>query len=294
MASKASKLKSLLAEPVCYPIACCWDALSAQLIEEAGFPFTFMSGFAVSASRIGAPDRGLISYGEMVDQGRHICAATSFPVIGDGDTGYGNAMNVKRTVEGYAQAGFACVMIEDQVWPKRCGHVAGKSVVDRGEAMARLQAAIDVREQGADILIMARTDARAVLGLDEAIWRAQGFAELGADILFVEAPESEAELARVTEEAPGIHMANMIEGGTTPFLPPGRLQELGYGFAAYPLTMFGAAIKAMRQALGIIEAGKPVGDAALSFRELQQTVGFDRYDDEESRYAGDEGARKAS
>jgi len=294
MTSKASKLNSLLREPRCHPVACCWDALSAQMIEEAGFPFTFMSGFAVSATRIGAPDRGLISYGEMVDQGRNICAATSFPVIGDGDTGYGNAMNVKRTVEGYAQAGFACVMIEDQVWPKRCGHVAGKSVVDRDEALARLRAAIDVREQGTDILIMARTDARGVHGLDEAIWRAKSFADLGADILFVEAPESEEELARVTEEAPGIHMANMIEGGTTPFLAPGRLQELGYAFAVYPLTMFGAAIKAMRQALGIIEAGQPVGEAAVAFRDMQTIVGFDRYRDEESQYDGGEAARKAS
>ncbi len=247
MASKAKRLKDLLAEERCHPVPCCWDALSAQMIERAGFPFTFMSGFAVSASRIGAPDRGLISYGEMIDQGRNICNAVSFPVIGDGDTGYGNALNVKRTVGGYAGAGFACVMIEDQVSPKRCGHVAGKQVVDRGEALERVQAAVDARDEGADILIMARTDARAVHGLSEAIWRAQRFSELGADILFVEAPETEDDLGRITREAPGIHAANMIEGGMTPFLPPGRLHELGYRFAVYPLTMFGAAMKAMNE-----------------------------------------------
>jgi len=294
MASKANNLKELLAEPRCHPVACCWDALSAQMIEQAGFPFTFMSGFAVSASRIGAPDQGLISYGEMVDQGRNICAAVSFPVIGDGDTGYGNAINVKRTVNGYAGAGFASVMIEDQVSPKRCGHVAGKQVVGRDEALERVQAAVDARNAGADILIMARTDARAVHGLDEAIWRAQRFGELGADILFVEAPQTEQELARIAKEAPGIHAANMIEGGVTPFLPPDHLHELGYRFAVYPLTIFGAAMKAMNEAMGLIAAGQAVGDKSVSFAEMKRIVGFDRYDEEERRYSPAQDARKAS
>jgi len=294
MASKAKQLKDLLDEPRCHPVACCWDALSAQMIERAGFPFTFMSGFAVSASRIGAPDQGLISYGEMVDQGRNICAAVSFPVIGDGDTGYGNAINVKRTVDGYAGAGFACVMIEDQVSPKRCGHVAGKQVVGRDEALERVQAGVDARNDGADVLIMARTDARAVHGLDEAIWRAQRFGEIGADILFVEAPQTAQELGRITKEAPGIHAANMIEGGVTPFLPPDRLHELGYRFAVYPLTIFGAAMKAMNEAMDLIAAGEPVGNRSVSFAEMKRIVGFDRYDEEERRYSPALDTRKAS
>jgi 2-methylisocitrate lyase-like PEP mutase family enzyme len=140
---------------------------------------------------LGMPDTGLISYGEMVEQGRSICAAVAIPVIGDGDTGYGNPMNVRRTVAGYAAAGFASVMIEDQLAPKRCGHTRGKSVVSREEALARVRAAVDAREQGADVLILARTDARAPIGLEEAIWRARAFADLGADIVFVEAPRSE-------------------------------------------------------------------------------------------------------
>ena len=294
MASKAKRLKDLLAKERCYPVPCCWDALSAQMIEQAGFPFTFMSGFAVSASRIGAPDQGLISYGEMVDQGRNICSAVSFPVIGDGDTGYGNAINVKRTVDGYAGAGFACAMIEDQVSPKRCGHVAGKQVVDRGEALERVQAAVDARDEGADILIMARTDARAVHGLGEAIWRAQRFSEMGADILFEEAPETEEELGRVTREVPGIHAANMIEGGITPFLAPDRLQKLGYRFAVYPLTMFGAALKAMNEAMEFIAAGQALADRSMSFGEMKRIIGFDRYDEEERRYWPAEDTRKAS
>jgi 2-methylisocitrate lyase-like PEP mutase family enzyme len=264
------------------------------MIERAGFPFTFMSGFAVSASRIGAPDQGLISYGEMVDQGRNICAAVSFPVIGDGDTGYGNAINVKRTVDGYAGVGFASVMIEDQVSPKRCGHVAGKQVVGRDEALERVEAAVDARNAGADVLIMARTDARAVHGLDEAIWRAQRFGELGADILFIEAPQTEQELGRITREAPGIHAANMIEGGVTPFLPPDRLHGLGYRFAVYPLTIFGAAMKAMNEAMGLIAAGQAVGEKSVSFAEMKRIVGFDRYDEEERRYSPAQDARKAS
>ena len=146
MTTPADKLRALIAEPGLRAMPCCFDALSARLIERAGFPLTFMSGFAVSAARLGLPDTGLISYGEMLDQGRNICAAVDVPVIGDGDTGYGNAINVKRTVAGYAQAGFACVMIEDQVAPKRCGHMAGKQVISQAAALTRMRAAIDARE----------------------------------------------------------------------------------------------------------------------------------------------------
>ena len=169
MPSPAQRLARLLEEPGLRVMPCCFDAHSARLIERAGFALTFMSGFAVSAARIGAPDTGLISYGEMLDQGRDICAAVSIPVIGDADTGYGNAMNVKRSVRGYAAAGFACVMIEDQLAPKRCGHTRGKQVVERAEALARMRAAVDAREEGADVLVMARTDAAAPLGFEEAL-----------------------------------------------------------------------------------------------------------------------------
>jgi len=266
---------------------CCWDALSAKMIEQAGFPLTFMSGFAVSAARLGAPDLGLISYAEMLDQGRNICAATTIPVIGDGDTGYGNALNVERTVAGYRQAGFAAIMIEDQVAPKRCGHTRGKLVVDRGEALDRVEAAVAARDAaGGDILILARTDARALHGLDEAIWRAQRFAEIGADILFVEAPENEAEMARVTTEVPGIHMANMVEGGTTPILPSDRLHELGFRIAAYPLTLLSAAMKAIVQGLESLGDGRHADIDMLDFADLRHRIGFDAYYEAEKRYRG--------
>jgi len=287
MTNKAQQLRQLLSADTCYDMPCCWDALSAKMIAEAGFPFTFMSGFAVSAARIGGPDLGLISYGEMLDQGRNICAAVDVPVIGDGDTGYGNALNVKRTVKGYAQVGFAAVMIEDQLAPKRCGHTKGKLVVERGEALDRLQAAVDAREDvradGGDILILARTDARAMHGLEEALWRAQRFSEIGANILFVEAPENEDELATVTREVPGIHMANLVEGGTTPMLSLERLHELGIRFAAYPLTLLAASMQAIEESLMQMSSGRNP-ENLMSFSDLKRTVGFDAYYEAEQRY----------
>jgi len=287
-ASPAGRLRALLAGPELRVMPCCFDPMSARLIEEAGFDLTFMSGFAVSVARLGMPDTGLISYGEIIDQGRNICAAVDIPVIGDADTGYGNAVNVKRTVRGYHQAGLAAAMIEDQVWPKRCGHTRGKSVVDGTEALARVRAAVDaardIRDRGGDIMIMARTDAREIHGLDEAIARAAAFAEAGADMLFVEAPHSAEEMRTIIEAVPGIHMANMVEGGTTPILPPAELQACGYRIAAYPLTLLSAAIKTMQAALAAMKDGRHPQEMLLDFADLRRVVGFDAYYEEEERY----------
>lgn len=277
MNPNTEKLRQLLAGPELLLMPCCFDGLSARLVEQAGFPITFMSGFAVSAARLARPDTGLISYGEMLDQGRSILEAVTIPVIGDGDTGYGNAANVQRTVEGYARAGFAGIMIEDQLAPKRCGHTRGKAVVDRAEALARIRAAVRAREGGADILIMARTDARAVEGFDEALWRMSAFADLGADILFLEAPRDEAEMRHFCEETPGPRMANMLEEGLTPVLPPERLAEIGYKIAAYPLTLLNAAVYAMREALDELAAGR-VPSRRVDFATIRAIVGFDDYD----------------
>jgi 2-methylisocitrate lyase-like PEP mutase family enzyme len=278
MNSNAQKLSALLQGPDLLLMPCCFDALSARLVEQAGFPLTFMSGFAVSAAKLARPDTGLISYGEMLDQGRSILEAVSIPVIGDGDTGYGNVANVQRTVEGYARAGFAGIMLEDQLAPKRCGHTRGKEVVSRNEACARIKAAVETRERGADIRIMARTDARATLGLDEALWRMQAFADLGADILFLEAPRSEAEMLRFCAEVPGPKMANMLEDGDTPILPPAQLNALGYKIAAYPLTLLSTAVHAMREALNDLAAGR-MPKQRVDFASLRDIVGFDAYDE---------------
>lgn len=285
----AERLRALLAEPRLRVMPCVFDALSARLVEAAGFPLTFMSGFAVSAARLGLPDTGLISYAEMLDQGRSICEATTLPVIGDGDTGYGNALNVKRTVHGYARAGFAAVMIEDQVSPKRCGHTRGKDVVSRAEARRRIRAACDARDEGAGVLILARTDARAVHGLDEALARAQAFSDLGADILFVEAPQSEAELERIARELDRPLLANLVEEGDTPLLSHARLQELGYRIAAHPLTLLSVAARAMERALEELAKGSvPGAEARLSFEALRERVGFPAYDAAAARYGESE------
>jgi 2-methylisocitrate lyase-like PEP mutase family enzyme len=283
----AARLRALLAEPRLRVMPCCWDALSARLIERAGFPLTFMSGFAVSAAKLALPDTQLISYAEMLEVGRALCAAVEIPVIGDADTGYGNALNVKRTIAGYAQAGFAAAMIEDQLAPKRCGHTRGKQVVSRGEALGRIRAAVDARDEGAGVLILARTDAAAVHGLAEAIERAKAFRDAGADILFVEAPRSEAELERVARALEGAPlMANLVEGGDTPLLAPARLEALGFRIAAYPLTLLAVAVRALDGALARMRAGgHPGDDERVSFAALRELVGFPAYDEAAQRYA---------
>jgi 2-methylisocitrate lyase-like PEP mutase family enzyme len=280
----AERLRTLLARPGILVMPGCHDAMSARLIEEAGFELGFMSGFAVSGARLGMPDTGLISYGELVDQGQNICRAVSIPMIGDGDTGFGSAQNIKRTVQGYQRAGFAAIMLEDQVAPKRCGHTEGKSVVGREEALTRIRAAVDARDAGADILIMARTDARGCISLDEAILRCRLFRDIGADITFLEAPLDDVEMRRYGAEVDGPKMANLIEGGKTPNLPPSRLEALGYKIAVYPLTLLNVSIHAMREALGsLLRSERPA--AAMDFEDLKKAVGFPAYYAEEARYA---------
>ena len=281
----AQRLRALLEREGCLVMPCCFDALSARLVERAGFPLTFMSGFSVAAARAALPDTGLLTVSEMLDQGRSICEAVQIPVIGDGDTGHGNALNVRRTVQQFARAGFAGIMLEDQLAPKRCGHTGVKEVVGREEALARIRAAVAARADGADLVIVARTDARSALAashgeaaaLDEALWRLNAFAELGADVLFLEAPRSEAELRRFCREVPGWRMANMLEGGITPLLPPEALAEMGVRLAAYPLTLLSCAAAAMQAALKDLQAGR-TPERMLEFAELRELVGFDRYD----------------
>jgi 2-methylisocitrate lyase-like PEP mutase family enzyme len=283
--SSTVRLRQLLQGEGCLTMPCCFDALSARLIEHAGFPLTFMSGFAVSAARAALPDTGLLSVTEMIDQGRSICDAVSIPVIGDGDTGHGNPVNVHRTVAQYARAGFAGIMIEDQLAPKRCGHTGVKEVVERAEAVRRIRAAIAARDGGSDLVVVARTDARSALepslgaegAMDEAIWRMQAFADLGADLLFLEAPRGEAEMERFCREVPGVRMANMLEDGITPIVEQRRLGQIGYRIAAYPLTLLSCAVHAMRVALAELKAGQSPS-YRVDFKTLRDIVGFNAYD----------------
>lgn len=285
------KLRQLLADPTIEVMPGCYDALSAKLVAEAGFKVTFMSGFAVSAARLGLPDTGLISFAEMLDSVRScVSGAGPIPLIADGDTGYGNALNVQRTVLEYARAGAAAVMIEDQVSPKKCGHTRGKQVISRDEARLKIRAAVDARRDGdADILILARTDARAVHGFDEALNRCRDFEAEGADIIFFEAPETETEMRRFCEAMQKPCMANMVPGGKTPILPPQDLQRIGYKLALYPVVLMSSAITAMQAALGALKPdGRSPLPPSISFTELQQLVGFPDYWQRETRYKASE------
>ena len=281
----AQKLRDLLAEPGVHIMPGCFDALSAKLIADAGFQVTFMSGFAVSAARLGLPDTGLISFAEMLDTLRNCCsAAAQIPLIGDGDTGYGNALNVQRTVIEYARAGAAAVMIEDQVSPKKCGHTRGKDVISREEARLKIRAAVDAKAN-ADILIMARTDARAVHGFDAALERCRDFEAEGADIIFLEAPETEAEMGQFCQAMTKPCMANLVPGGKTPILPPAQLQDIGYKLALYPVMLMSSAVAAMQATLaalcpGAVEKQPP----SISFVDLQRVVGFPDYWERETQY----------
>ncbi|MEM9708837.1 MAG: isocitrate lyase/PEP mutase family protein [Pseudomonadota bacterium] len=279
----AQALRGLLEGGGLIMMPCCYDALSAKMIEQAGFDLTFLSGFSASVSRIGAPDLGLMSYGEVLDQARNAMGAISIPMIADGDTGYGNPMNVERTVEGFARSGAAGVMIEDQVAPKRCGHTKGKEVVGREEAEDRIRAAVEAKSR-ADILLMARTDARRDLGLAEAIHRSQRAVELGADLIFVEEPFSEEEMVKICAEIPAPVCANMLEGGQTPILLPDRLEEIGFRIAAYPLTCLSASMKAMAKTLAALKRGEDHQADLLEFQDLRQRVGFEDYYAKEEKY----------
>src|SRR5215213_517537 len=223
----AAALRTLLerGEPVLAPGA--YDGLSARLVERAGFPAVYMTGFGASASLLGRPDVGLLSVAEMAGHARRLVQAVGVPVIADADDGYGNPLNVMRTVSEYEAAGVAALHIEDQVAPKRCGHMDGKDVIDAAEMVEKVHAAVEAR-RSPDLVLIARTDARAVEGLDAALERARRYRDAGADVLFVEAPESEDEVAAVARAFPGTPLLfNWVDGGRTPPLGLGRLREDG-------------------------------------------------------------------
>jgi len=281
---KADKLKNLLDQKDIIVMPGCYDALSAKLIEREKLNAGFMSGFAVSSTRLGMPDTGLISFSEMAEQVRNICNVTSIPIIFDGDTGYGNVVNVYRTVRGFADAGAAAIMIEDQKWPKKCGHTKGKDVVELDEANSRIKAAVDASKMNnKDILVMARTDAIATRGLDDAIKRMQKFSELGADILFVEAIKSKEDMQRVIKEVPGHHMINLIEDGETPLLEMNELEDIGFKIAVFPLTLMSASVKTMQESLRNMK-NKTYNTNVSKFSDLRDIVGFNEYYEIEDKY----------
>lgn len=266
----------------------CFDGLSARLLQAAGHEVLFLGGFSMAAARLGLADVGMMGAGEALDQVRSIRGATSLPIIADGDTGYGNPVNAARTMLGLARAGAQCVMIEDQRWPKRCGHTAGKEIVDRAEAVARIRACVDARDAaGVDVLIMARTDAVATDGFAEAMWRVEAFADAGAEITFLEAPESGEQMATYCADSPGWKTANLVEDGKTPWLSPDELTELGYSVVLYPVSMLLGAAAAMGRVGERLRAGADDEADRVRFDEVRSAVAWPAYESLADRYGTD-------
>ncbi|HXJ82354.1 MAG TPA: isocitrate lyase/PEP mutase family protein [Candidatus Methylomirabilis sp.] len=252
-----------------------YDAVSARLVEQAGFPVVYMTGYGVSASRLGLPDLGFAGLGEMVDQARNIAATVSIPLISDADTGYGNALNVRRTVALYEAAGVAGLHLEDQRMPKRCGHLAGKVVVSVEEFAAKIRAAVDARRDP-DLVIIARTDAIAVNGLDDALRRSEAALKAGADMLFVEAPTTEEQIERVARAFDAPLLFNYASGGRSPLLPFSRLRELGYAVILLPVDTLFVAARAVQSFLRSLHAGdavSPLLDRYVPFQEFNDLIG---------------------
>jgi 2-methylisocitrate lyase-like PEP mutase family enzyme len=284
------RLRELLVpgRPVLAPGA--YDALSARLVEQAGFDVVYMTGFGTTASLIGRPDVGLLSGTEMVDNARRISSAVGVPVVADADTGYGNAINVVRTVQLYEQAGVAGLHLEDQVMPKKCGHMSGKAVIGTEEMAGKIRAAVAARRDP-DLLLIARTDAAAVHGVDAAIERARVFADAGADALFVEAPTSEAEIEKVATELAGVAplVFNWAEGGRTPPIPLQRIAELGFAMVIYPIGTLLAATAGVRALLETLRAdGTPAAamPSLPTFAGFTDLIGLPEVQELEQRFAG--------
>lgn len=263
-----------------------FDALSAKIAEHVGFEAMFQTGYGSSAALLGMPDFGLLNSGETVDNAMRIIRAVRVPVLVDADTGYGNPLNVWRLVRDLESLGAAGIFLEDQVWPKRCGHMAGKGVIPRDEYIPKLKAALEAR-RSKDFIIVARTDARAPVGLEEAIERGKAYRKAGADVIFVEAPRSVEELKKVANEIDAPLVANMIEDGATPNLSASELLRIGYRIAVFPLSAIYSATFAMRQVLtelkntGTTKEGRNI---MVTFKDFNQFMDLDHFRDLEKRY----------
>jgi methylisocitrate lyase len=267
-----------------------YDAASAKLVEQAGAEVVYMSGSSVSTSVHGHPDVGLTTLTEMTDRARRMANAVDVPVFADADTGYGNPINVRRTITEFEAAGVAGVHLEDQVFPKRCGHFEGKDVVPTREMVAKLRAAADAREDD-DFVLIARTDARAIEGFEAAVDRSRAYVEAGADVVFFEAPESADELAAAAERIDAPMLANMTEGGKTPMLTADELEELGFDIALFPATGFKAVLRTLQDVYAeIVETGsqQDVMDRLVSWEGRNEVTGLDEIAAWEERYAVDD------
>src|SRR5262245_4958059 len=279
MATSAQRIRELLEEERPLVLGGVYDGVTTRLADAAGFEVLFIGGFSVAATLLGEPDFGYLTQTEMADAARRLCRLTARPVLVDADTGYGNALNALRTAELYHAAGAAGLFLEDQVWPKRCGHMRGKQVVERAEWLSKLRAVLSQRP-ARDLYLVARTDARAALGLDEAIARGQAARDLGADAVFIEAPESVAELEQIARAIPGPKVANMVEGGRTPLLAPAELHALGFDLIVTPLAALLAAARSVRDVYAELRRSGTMRDhldQLLSFDEFKALVDLDSH-----------------
>jgi carboxyvinyl-carboxyphosphonate phosphorylmutase len=281
-----TRLRRMLAEPGIIVAPGAYDGISARLVEAAGYRAAYMTGAGTAASHLGQPDLGLATLTEMAAHAAHLTAALTIPVIADADTGYGNALNVVRTVREYERAGVAGLHLEDQVAPKKCGHIAGKQVIPAREFADKIRAAAEYRTDP-DLVIIARTDARAVTGLDDAIERGNRYAEAGADVIFVEAPQTEEEIQRVAREVRAPLLANMVPGGRTPPVKVSELERLGFKIVIFPAACMAAAIPAIEAALRRLAERETDWDGgeALSPMDIFRKVGFDWWHAVEERFS---------
>ena len=277
--SLARRIRDLLKENRPLVMGGVYDGLSTRLAHRAGFEVLFVGGFSVAATLLGEPDFGYLTQTEIADTARRICRLTDRPVLVDADTGYGNALNVIRTVELYQNAGAAGLFLEDQVWPKRCGHMRGKRVVERGEWLGKLRAVLETRGER-DLFLVARTDGRGAVGLDEAIERGKAARDLGADAIFIEAPESVAELEQIARAIPGPKVANMVEHGKTPRLAPAELHQLGFDLIVTPLAGLLSSAKALEETYTLLRRDGTLRqhlDRLMPFDDFNQLVDLEQH-----------------
>ena len=263
-----------------------YDMISALIADRMGFKALYVTGYGTVASALGLPDAGLASYSEMIEHIGRIAEMTRTPVIADADTGYGGLLNVRHTVRGYEKAGVSAMQLEDQEFPKKCGHTPNRRVIATADMARKIRVAVDSRSS-ADFLIIARTDARTSLGLDEALRRGEAYAEAGADIIFIESPESEEEIATIAKRIGKPLIANMVNGGRTPMLPAARLAELGFAAAIFPAVGFLATAQALTTAYADLrDTGTTSPDTPMySFAEFNELIGFKDVWEFEKRYA---------
>ena len=278
--SKQPSLRSVLSSGQFVLAPGVFDMITARIADAMGFPALYMTGYGVTASYLGLPDAGLATYTDMVSRVRTICEGTRTPLIADADTGYGGLVNVRHTVRGYERAGAQGIQIEDQEMPKKCGHTPGRRVIAAEEMVLKIKVAIDSRDSD-DTLIIARTDARTTLGLDEALRRAEAYARAGADVIFVESPESEDELVRIGKAIDKPLLANMVQFGRTPVVAADRLKAMGFSIAIYPGLALGAVAEAARRTfVHLKEAGSSLGidvplyETKVSGQNLHELMGF--------------------